>query len=81
MDKAIDRDTVDADRVFLRRQFVKGIGGTVLAVGAGMLLTGCPSTSKSTNTNSPPPGGVPTSPLPGEPNTSTPPTVNPNPPP
>ena len=73
MDKLIKWDIADADRVLRRRQFVKGIAGALLAVGAGVLLTGCPSTSNSTN-SSVPPGQEPPLP-PAEPTTPfTPPT-------
>jgi hypothetical protein len=82
MEKALDRDTADGDRGLLRRQFVKGVGGALLAVQAGVLLTSCSCNNNTTTTNNGPPSGQGPEPIPpAETNTFIPPTINQNPPP
>jgi hypothetical protein len=67
-------------RDLLRRRFVKGIAGAVLAAGAGVLLAGCPSPGPGSGNNTTPTNPGP-EPPPAEPDTFTPRTGNFNPPP
>jgi len=54
MDEAVNHNTTDDARGFLRRRFLKGVCGALLAVGIGVSLTGCPSTQSSDPNNEPP---------------------------
>ncbi len=47
MDEMADLDSADGNGGLPRRWFLRGVGGGLLAFGAGMLLAGCPSTSQS----------------------------------
>jgi hypothetical protein len=48
-------DSEDPDRRLRRREFLTAIGGSVLALGVGGLLTGCQN--KSSGNGDPPDGG------------------------